>query len=51
MINSLLENLFDYGSHQTKLHYNINIVLTPDEADNNDQNETENETILNLTEQ
>ena len=52
MINSLLDNLFDYGSHQTKLHYNVNIVLTPDKADNNDdQNETGNEIILNLTEQ
>ena len=35
LINSFLENLFDYGSQQTKLHYNANRVLTLDEADNN----------------
>lgn len=35
---NLLENLFNYGSHQTDLHHNGNIVLTPNEADYHYQN-------------
>ena len=51
MINFLLENLFNYGSHQNNLHHIGNIGLRTNEADDSYQNKTENEAILNLMEQ
>ena len=51
LINFLLENLFNYGSHQNNLHHIGSIGLRPNEADDSYQNKTENEAILNLTEQ
>lgn len=38
MINCLLENLFNYRSHQTDLHHDGKIVLTPNEAEYHYQN-------------
>lgn len=51
LINFLLENLFNYRSHQNNLHHIGNIGLTPNETDDSYQNKIENEAILNLTEQ